>query len=70
MAELIINGKKREYAERELPATLTDLLMELDLSDISVIAEIDGSIIRKDSFKTTNLHNGMKIELVKFVGGG
>ena len=70
MAELIINGETKEYTPDELPKTLADLIAELKLANISVIAEIDGTIIRKELFSTTHLHNGTKIELVKFVGGG
>ncbi|MFP3359750.1 sulfur carrier protein ThiS [Planococcus sp. SIMBA_143] len=35
-----------------------------------VVTEIDGTIIDRSNWKDINVQDGMKIELVHFVGGG
>ena len=70
MAELKINGNIRKYPSDKFPSLLSDLISELNLDEISIIAEVEGSIIRKDKFNQTYLKDGMNVELVKFVGGG
>lgn len=64
--ELIINGEARKVSS----ATLEQLAEELGLANKLVVAEIDGQIIEKDEWPHTDLKEGMKIELVHFVGGG
>ncbi len=70
MPELKINGSVKSYDSNNFPAFLADLIIELDLDNISIVAEINGTIIRKEDFPHTALQDGMTIELVKFVGGG
>ncbi len=70
MPELKINGSIKSYESNSFPASLSDLITALDLSNISIVAEINGTIIRKEDFPNTALQDGMTIELVKFVGGG
>ncbi len=50
--------------------TLQDLLKKLQVDPGSVIVEINLSIVRKSEFPTFQLHNGDKVEIVNFVGGG
>lgn len=66
---LKINGEDKEFAGA-LPATLKELLDALKVDQATVVAEIDGQIIRKDNFSGTKLTAGQKIELIKLVGGG
>lgn len=68
MAVLKINGKDTNFDY--LPASLTDLLSALELNQATVVAEIDGRIIKRDDFARTTLSDGQKIELIKLVGGG
>ncbi len=70
MPKLQINGDIREFTPEEFPALLSELLKMLGLNEVAIIAEIDGKIVKKESFALTQLTDGMKIELVKFVGGG
>jgi thiamine biosynthesis protein ThiS len=45
-------------------------LKKLQVDPGSVIVEINLSIIRKSEFSTFKLHDGDKVEIVNFVGGG
>ena len=70
MGLLIINGKDKEFADGQLPATLTDLLKHLKVDSAAVVAEIDGHVIERRNFSITPLRAGQIIELVRFVPGG
>jgi len=69
MAILKINGVERRF-EDGLPASLADLLARLGVDAATVVAEVDGQIVRRDAFAGTPLREGQSIELVRFVGGG
>lgn len=69
MNTLKINGKDKTFDDR-FPATVADLLAELKISEATVVAEIDGEIIRRKDFAETKIHPGQSIELVRLVGGG
>lgn len=69
MEVLKINGVEKQFPVG-IPRTLTKLLEQLDINQATVVAEIDGKIIERDSFSQTQLSNGQSIELVRFVGGG
>lgn len=66
MMKLIINGKDVELDAE----TLQDVIKLYDLPAGLVVAEIDGEIIDRNKWETTNVSHGMVIELVHFVGGG
>jgi sulfur carrier protein len=69
MNQLKINGKDTSFPEG-LPGTLSRLLQELDIDGTTVVAEIDGDIVKREDFESTALKDGQAIELVRFVGGG
>jgi thiamine biosynthesis protein ThiS len=64
---MIVNGETLEMSSVE---TLQDLLKGLQIDPAQVIVEINLSIIRKSEFSTFKLHDGDKVEIVNFVGGG
>ena len=70
MDVLKVNGVERRYGPGEMPGTLSDLLQELRVEVATVVAEVDGVIIRREEFVRTPLTGGQSIELVKFMGGG
>ena len=53
-----------------MPGTLSDLMGELEVEAATVMAEVDGVIIRREEFGCTALADGQSIELVRFMGGG
>jgi thiamine biosynthesis protein ThiS len=70
MPFLIINGKEKEFGSSEMPETLSSLLDSMDINHATVVAEVNGQIVKRNDFASTKLSEGQSIELVKFVGGG
>ena len=58
--------KNLEYSE----ISLKKLLYLLDMGDKGIAVELNGEIIRKDSFESTILKEGDVLEIVHIVGGG
>ncbi len=65
-----INGTEKEFSDGRIPETLSELLDNLEISQATVVAEIDGRIIDRKDFDCTPVQPGQAIELVRFVGGG
>ncbi len=63
---LIINGEAKQL---ELE-TLADLVAHFNLDKNLVVTEVNGLIISLEERSETKLSEGMKIEIVQFVGGG
>ncbi len=70
MKSLQINGQIRQFAPQEMPATLSVLLEKLGIGATTVVAEVDGRIVRPEEFARTAVRDGQTIELIKFMGGG
>ena len=69
MEVLRINGVDKEFPAG-LPATLAELLDQLEINQATVVAEIDGVIVERGDFVRTKLSCSESIELLRFVGGG
>jgi thiamine biosynthesis protein ThiS len=69
MSELIIKVNGQDHMVPS-PATLADLLQQLDLDPRSVVVELNREIVRRPRLAETSLANGDTVELVHFVGGG
>lgn len=67
---LFINGEERQFSGSQWPDTLADLLRQLQIDQATVVAEIDGQVVQRSRFADTTLHDGQRIELIRFVGGG
>jgi thiamine biosynthesis protein ThiS len=70
MKSLQINGQLRQFTPQEMPATLTALLEKLGIGAATVVAEVDGQLVRPEEFARTAIRDGQTIELIKFMGGG
>jgi sulfur carrier protein len=70
MKLLKVNGVERRFAADEMPGTLTALLDVLGVGPATVVAEVDGRIVRRDEFDRTELQDGQQIELIRLMGGG
>jgi len=70
MGSLQVNGQVRQFSPGEMPATLAALVEKLGLAAATVVAEVDGRIVRPGEFSRTALSDGQSVELVKFMGGG
>ncbi|WP_059102533.1 sulfur carrier protein ThiS [Shouchella shacheensis] len=64
--KLIVNG---EAYELDL-ATLDEVVGHFQLDPQLVVIEVDGQIVDRANWASTELQDHMKIELVHFVGGG
>lgn len=67
---LKINGTLQAFEPSERPATLADLLKQLQMEKAAVVAEVDGQVVPRQDFEKTMLRDGQSIELIRFVGGG
>jgi sulfur carrier protein len=70
MGSLQINGQVRQFPPGQTPATLSALVETLGIAAATVVAEVDGTIVKSDEFARTTLRDGQCVELVKFMGGG
>jgi thiamine biosynthesis protein ThiS len=64
---VVVNGEARSIAGG---ATALDLLRHLELDPRAVVVEVNRQIVRRPALADTRLHDGDRIELVHFVGGG
>jgi thiamine biosynthesis protein ThiS len=65
--EVIVNGEPRLIQERE---TILGLIQSLELAPDRVAVELNREIVKKANWESTALHDGAKLEIVQFVGGG
>jgi thiamine biosynthesis protein ThiS len=64
---ITLNG---EPFEIDQPLTVTDLLGRLAIDPRRVAVEHNLEILRRNLFADTLVHDGDRIEIVNFVGGG
>ena len=65
--KLIINGEEREFNS---PLTLSGLVEQLGMKSDRVAVELNHAIVARDSWSSTPLSEGDRLEIVHFVGGG
>ena len=65
--EIIVNGETRQVEEGTTILTLLNLLA---LDPARVAVELDRLIVRAPEWPESRLHDGARIEVVQFVGGG
>jgi len=64
--ELIINGTMQNLEVK----TIQDVVEHFGLSSKPIVIEADGEVLVSEQWEHTTVRDGMKIELVHFVGGG
>jgi thiamine biosynthesis protein ThiS len=64
---ITLNG---EPYELDSPLTVTDLLTRLGIDPRRVAVEHNLEILRRHAFPDTTVHEGDRVEIVNFVGGG
>lgn len=65
--EITVNGEPRQITSE---ASVNDLVASLELTAARLAIELNLSILPRNSWATTKLQNGDKLEIVHFVGGG
>ena len=64
---LTINGDSKPFPDG---LTLSTLVEHLGMKSDRVAIELNHNIVPRPSWPTTELHEGDKLEIVHFVGGG
>ncbi|MDE2850791.1 MAG: sulfur carrier protein ThiS [Acidobacteriota bacterium] len=67
---LEVNGQERELAVRGGDASVLDLLASLDQHPKTVAVEVNRELVPRARFGDTSLHDGDRVEIVRFVQGG
>lgn len=62
-----VNGTEYSFSQ---PITVSALLEQLGYLPQRVAVEVDGHIVRRADFDTTQLCDNNTVEIVGFVGGG
>ena len=65
--QIQLNGETREVAD---DSTLEGLISALDLEPARVAIELNTKVVRRQDWTATTLHEGDRLEIVHFVGGG
>jgi thiamine biosynthesis protein ThiS len=65
--KLIINGEEKSV---DKVSSVSDLLRELGLKADRVAVELNREIAARNSWDSTQLKDGDRLEIVQFVGGG
>lgn len=64
---IILNGQKHNI---ESNITLKQMLINLNIEQNNIIAEVNGEVVTKDDFSNKIINENDIIELIRFVGGG
>ncbi|MFQ5704157.1 MAG: sulfur carrier protein ThiS [Gemmatimonadales bacterium] len=64
---VVVNGEERSL---DRGTSIIALLELLDLDPRTVVVEVNRTVVRTPTLAATELHEGDRIELVHFVGGG
>lgn len=64
---ITLNGQKYNI---ESNITLKEMLINLNIEQKNIIAEVNGEVVTKDDFSNKIINENDIIELVRFVGGG
>lgn len=66
--KLVING---EDVDSKDGISVSQLLVEQNVKMPEMVSvELNGNIVRRENFDTTNLNEGDKVEFLYFMGGG
>ena len=68
--KLQINGEERDFGDSPPPFTLAALIETLGMKADRVAVELNLDIVPRDRWAETKLHDGDRLEVVHFVGGG
>jgi sulfur carrier protein len=65
--KLIINGEEKTF---ESAANVAELIAQLALKGDRIAVELNRDIVPRANWSTAELHDGDRLEIVHFVGGG
>ncbi|MYA06460.1 MAG: sulfur carrier protein ThiS [Holophagales bacterium] len=70
LLRLEVNGQERELPVPGSDASVLDLLASLDQHPKTVAVEVNRELVPRARFGDTSLHDGDRVEIVRFVQGG
>ena len=70
LLRLEVNGRERELSVPGADASVLDLLASLDQHPKTVAVEVNRELVPRARFGDTSLHDGDRVEVVRFVQGG
>jgi thiamine biosynthesis protein ThiS len=62
-----VNGEDKSFP---VPITIDELLAEMGLRRELVAVELNRDLVRRAQFGEQRIHDGDRLEIVEFVGGG
>ena len=65
--ELFVNGEMKLCPE---PSSVARLVQQLGMKEDRVAVELNREIVPRARWGETQIHNGDRLEIVQFVGGG
>jgi len=65
--QIVVNGQPRDASP---PLALPSLIEELQLSGRRVAVELNGAIVPRSAWPSTQLADGDRLEIVHAIGGG
>lgn len=65
--EVIINGIKQKMPQ---DSNLPQLLQHFEIAPEGIAVEINLTVISREAYDATILHDGDQIEIIRFIGGG
>lgn len=65
-----LNGESRSFSDLKHPANMIELLDALALKQDRIAVEQNGAIVPRSAWPQTQVHEGDRLEIVHFVGGG
>ena len=63
----MVNGFIYDFKEN---VSMEDIIEELKITNLNIIAEINGEIVRRRDFGNRKIGENDRVEIVQFVGGG
>lgn len=66
--KIYVNGM--EYSLNGSDITVEDVLKQINMPSVGVVAELDGEIISNKDFSKNLIKDNSKLELIRIVGGG
>ena len=67
---VVLNGQSRSFERLSPSSRVEELVAELGLKGDRVAVELNGEIVPRTGWAEAQLHEGDRVEVVHFVGGG
>ena len=67
---ILLNGQPRSFDDLHAPVPLDTLISRLSLKADRIAVECNGDIAPRTTWPSTDVHEGDRLEIVHFVGGG